>query len=211
MSEAQMRHWLLFTIPVMLAYNHFVLGVGIESSLLVILTWGYNDLGGGDDNWILRNFIISCAFGLYNFGSFKVVKVASSHFLPSSAAIQTEFTASSSALLWAVMVSAVISTTMHVQDLKDIAGDRVRGRKSIAIVYGRTAAGWSVDIPVMFWSVVCVGYNSLSLFVAWIPIAVGVLIAWRCVSLDQRSADRKTWQLWCLWTAIFYLIPALAF
>ena len=53
---------------------------------------------------------------------------------------------------WLVIISCVISTTMHVQDLKDEAGDRARARRSAPIVLGDAVARWTIAIPVLFWS-----------------------------------------------------------
>lgn len=70
-TPIQMRRLLLTALPVVLIIN-FILGVWQETSLLFGLTWMYNDLQGGNDSFILRNMIISFAFGLYDGGSLRV-------------------------------------------------------------------------------------------------------------------------------------------
>jgi 4-hydroxybenzoate polyprenyltransferase len=210
MSTTEMRHWLMVALPAVLAYNHLALGVGAESSLLSVLTWLYNDLGGGDDHWLVRNLIIACAFGLYNLGSLKV-----------AINVLTTGGGEVSALGygWTALISAVIFTTMHVQDLKDVVGDAARGRRSAPLVLGRRAAGWTIAFPILVWSGACPLVWGAPL---WVSLAAGVLgawVAWRCVSPSPSSsssttapnlAERRTWQLWCAWTALLYLIPPLS-
>lgn len=62
----------LCLIPLVVALNHFLLGVGVESLVIMALTWMYNDLRGGDEGYVVRNAIIAAAFGVYNTGSVKV-------------------------------------------------------------------------------------------------------------------------------------------
>jgi 4-hydroxybenzoate polyprenyltransferase len=108
-TPAAAQTLLLLTIPVVLlaAYG---LGAGPESAVLVALTWMYNDLGGGNGYYWVRNGILASAFAVYNIGSLKL-------------AVGEESTMSSNGLEWIAIISAVILTTIHVQDLKDQAGD----------------------------------------------------------------------------------------
>jgi 4-hydroxybenzoate polyprenyltransferase len=218
LSSTQMLRWLFVAIPIVLCFSHFCLHVGTESCLLVILTWMYNDLGGGDDNWILRNLIIACAFGVYNLGSLKVAATtaqALSSNRPSSMSnlalyLRPTDLISTMGYVWTIIISAVIFTTMHIQDLKDVAGDRARGRRTAPIIFGRRIAGWTIAVPVMVWSVISVWFWDASLSVAVVPIGLGLGVAWRCVNLNEKAADRRSWQLWCAWTAVLYAIPPLS-
>ncbi|PSN58943.1 hypothetical protein BS50DRAFT_661341 [Corynespora cassiicola Philippines] len=207
MSSVQMRRLLLIAIPLVLAYNHFILHVGVETGALFILTWLYNDLGGGDENWILRNGIIACAFGLYNLGSLKVAAISASLVIHSRAA---PVAATRIGLEWAMLISGVIFTTMHVQDLKDVEGDKTRGRCSAPIILGPKAAAWTVAVPVLLWSAICSIFWNAPLPVVLVTSLLGISVSWRCVVLSGTAADRRTWQLWCAWTAMLYIMPPLS-
>src|SRR5438046_251700 len=137
MTSSQVRQSMLLAIPLVLIFNHFVLDVGTETALLYVLTWLYNDLKGGDEGWIFRNVIIAFAFGFYNMGSIKVAAVTGS-----SAEVTRE------GYIWIIIISGVIFTTMHVQDLKDQAGDLARGRKTAPLVLGDLPARWTLAIPI---------------------------------------------------------------
>lgn len=213
LNSNQIRYLLMATIPVVLAYNHFILGVGPESCLLAVLTWLYNDLGGGDDNWLVRNFIIGCAFGVYNLGSMKVAASILATAGHAFGVLRVEAYApvvSPLGYSWTAIISLVIFTTMHVQDLKDVKGDTARGRRSAPIVLGRRAAGWTIAFPVVFWAAICPLFWRSPILVAWVPGALGLCVAWRCVCISGKRTDRRTWQLWCAWTAVLYILPLLS-
>ncbi|KAI1490700.1 UbiA prenyltransferase family-domain-containing protein [Biscogniauxia mediterranea] len=197
MTSVQVRQAMLFFIPVVLVVNHFLLGAGTETALIQILTWLYNDLRGGDENWILRNIIIATAFGFFNLGS---LRVAHGSFQRSNL---TE-----TGVAWTVMISGVILSTMHVQDLKDQEGDGARGRRSAPLVLGDRLSRWTVVIPVCFWSLFFTRFWTLGIWGLG-PIILGVIVAVRCLSYSSKAADRLTWELWALWTVVLYLIPCL--
>jgi 4-hydroxybenzoate polyprenyltransferase len=117
---------------------------------------------------------------------------------------------STNGYIWTLIISGVIFCTMHVQDLKDVSGDQARGRRSAPIVLGRRVTSWTIAIPVVLWSALCVWFWEASLPVASAPILLGLSVAWRCVNMSGKPADRRTWQLWCAWTAILYIIPPLS-
>lgn len=205
LTSTQMRRALLCAMPLVLAANHFWLHVGVETVLLFVLTWMYNDLRGGDESWILRNVIIAAAFGVYNLGSLKVAGGVGGS--SNSVAKLTPL-----GMGWVVVISGVILATMQVQDLKDVAGDRSRGRLSAPLVLGERLARWTIALPVLFWSVVC--------SLIWGPrlwglstVALGILVAYRCVTPSPSGQgtlrDRRTWQLWAFWTATLYALPCM--
>ncbi|KAH8730728.1 UbiA prenyltransferase family-domain-containing protein [Phaeosphaeriaceae sp. PMI808] len=194
-----LRQIMLVAIPACLAFNHFILHLGLESALIIIICWMYNDLGGGDGNWILRNLLLAVGFGPFNAGS---TKLAAQN--PASPID----TLNTSGLVWTVMASAVILTTMQVQDLKDTAGDRKKGRLTAPIVLGEHIARLTVATPVTLWSFVCTFYWDLGVL-GLAPIGLGLVISWRCMALRGKSVDRKTWELWALWISVLYAAPFL--
>ncbi|KAF2458349.1 hypothetical protein BDY21DRAFT_363244 [Lineolata rhizophorae] len=203
MTCTQFRQCMLFAIPLVLLFNHLFLNTGTETIYLYTLTWLYNDLKGGDEGWIFRNVIIAFAFGFYNLGSLKVA--AGSAEIPKG-----DITITSAGYAWLVVISLVVLTTMHVQDLKDVAGDAARGRRTAPIVLGDLPARLTIAIPVLFWTLYCAFFWRMGWLCGGGVGLLGAWVAWRCVALrgkDTRT-DRKTWQLWCAWTAVVYLMPA---
>ncbi|PVH94757.1 hypothetical protein DM02DRAFT_721109 [Periconia macrospinosa] len=197
-TSEQMRKTMLVTIPLVLALDHYVFHVGLEAQLIPTFTWLYNDLGGAED-WIPRNIIIAGGFVLGNAGSLKVAAGIS----PNQPARLTF-----GGTIWVTLISSVILTTMHVQDLKDKEGDHARGRRTAPIVLGERMCRWSIAIPVVAWSWLCTRFWDIGIWAA-APMALGGVVVWRCLMLQGKRSDRRTWQLWALWTATLYTLPIL--
>lgn len=214
LTSDQVRRAMLVLLPLVLGLNQVLFDTGTETVLLYALTWMYNDLGGGDDGWVQRNVIIAAAFGLYNLGSVRVASDAQVSGLTPDA------------VLWILVVSAVILTTMHVQDLKDQEGDRRRGRRTAPHVLGDGTARWTIAIPVGAWSIFCTAFWGYSycwgrgggrvgevsipeVVISAYIVILGAWVAFRCLALRTPASDRATWQLWALWTASLYVLPCL--
>ncbi|KAK2756654.1 hypothetical protein FQN54_005099 [Arachnomyces sp. PD_36] len=193
MTPLGARRLLLVSLPVVFVINYFI-GPWIETSLLFALTWMYNDLGGGDEDFIIRNLIIGFAFGLYNAGSLKVAGGPDSSI-------------NKQGVMWTSIISTVIFTTMHSQDMKDQAGDRSRGRRTAPIVLGDFAARGTIAIPIAVWSIICpwFWYTGFEGYILTVPL--GAYIIWHLYADRTFRGDRASWKLWTLWTALLYLLP----
>jgi 4-hydroxybenzoate polyprenyltransferase len=198
MTQTDIRQAMQIIIPAILAANHYLLRAGAETACILTGTWVYNDLKASEDGMLLRNAIVALAFGTYNWTS---VKVAIGGGGDSPAAI------TNAGFSWVLMNAAVIFTTVHMQDLPDVAGDRTRGRRTIPLLLGQLVARWSLAVliflwgPVytMFWGKILTGIPAISL---------GTYVAWRVLRhRDSPVDDRWTWQLWCTWTAALSLLP----
>lgn len=214
-TQEQTRRAMLFVIPLVMAFN-WAVGTWEEGMGITVLTWMYNDLGGGDE--LSRDVIIAIAFALFNGGSLRlsVPSPASSSF--GSAA---HYEISPQGYIWLAIISGVILTTMQVQDLKDQEGDRLRGRKNVPLVFGERFSRWVIAICVSAWSVACVvfwatqmmassGRISFAALGFVVPLGLGWYVAFRALVLRGKPADARTWRLWCAWTVGLYLLPLLA-
>ena len=188
----QTRRLTLLCIPCVFILNLF-LGVSNETAALYTLTWLYNDLRGGDELFV-RDGIIAIAFAFYNVGSLRVAM--------GDDALITE-----QGYIWTAIISGVIFTTMNIQDLRDEEGDRVRGRLTVTLAFGSANTRKLLSCFILFWSLVCSLFWSQSLWVILLPLSLGIHIVQRLVYRNGRVEDTKTWRLWCLWTAILYMLP----
>lgn len=111
-TAEQTRRAMLVAIPIALACN-YSLGVWEQGLLIQLLIWLYNDLMGGDE--LVRDLIISIAYGMFNSGSLEIAVGGGN-----------KGCISQQGVAWTAVISGVILTTMQVQDLKDQAGDRTR-------------------------------------------------------------------------------------
>lgn len=171
------------------------LGSTEETLVLIALTWIYNDLGGADENYLVRNMINGFAHPAYSAGATKVACGNTSH------------TLNKAGYKWVAIIGAVIFSTLQVQDLKDQEGDRARGRSTAPLVLGDSIARWTVAVPVMVWSVVCPAYWMMSIWGYIAPVMLGCLVIARLFLWRDVVADRLTWKFWSLWMMSLYLLP----
>jgi 4-hydroxybenzoate polyprenyltransferase len=187
------RRLLLVLLPLVLALG-WLLGVWEECLLLTAATWMYNDLGGSDENWMLRNLLIAAGYGLYSSAALRVM-VGSGHGLTATGT------------QWVLLVTLVMFTTQHICDIKDAEGDRVRGRRSAPIVLGDEVVRWSVAIPIMVSSVGCPLFFGLGVASYIFTLAMGGLVAYRTLACRDVKSDKLTWKLWALWTCSLFALP----
>ena len=193
-SPSSARRLLLFSIPVVFFMTLYLGGVE-ETVLMMVLTWMYNDLEGADENYIVRNLINCAGFMCYSSGATIV------------AAGYGQYTLSSRAYKWIGIVGGIIFSTLQMQDMADVEGDKARGRRTLPIVHGDGIARWSIAIPVITWSIVCPWFWELGKLGWAASLMAGGLLAVRVLLLRSIGADKVTWKVWCLWTIVLYVLP----
>ena len=150
---------------------------------LMSLTWMYNDLGGADKNYIVRNLINACGFVGYSSGATIVAAGYGKNELNGKACV------------WLAVVGAIVFSTLQMQDMADMEGDAARGRRTLPFVHGETVALWSIAVPVAAWSFICPALWGCGVIGYGISNAVGSLLLVRILVL---KAYRRTWAIWCL-------------
>ena len=137
------------------------------------------------------------AFGLYNHGSL-------------SLAVEKRTPINNKGYTWIAVVSGVILTTMQVQDLKDQAGDRQRGRRTVPLLLGESFSRWSIAMCVPIWSAFCVTFWKFQQpLIYGLTIFSGAIVAVRAVTQRTPQDDCHTWRLWCAWLMILCALPLL--
>lgn len=190
----QTRRSMLVAVPIALALNYY-LGVWREGVFIQILTWLYNDLKGGDE--VVRDVIISIAYGFFNHGSLQI-------------ALGAHTTVNQGGLTWIAIISGMILTTMQVQDLKDQDGDRTRGRLSIPLLLGERFSRVSIAVFVALWSLVCPLFWKLEIWAYTLPVVVGGAVAANVLLRQTVKADDQSWKMWCFWSMCLYSMPLFA-
>ena len=195
LTKPAARRLMLVVIPVAL-WTSYLLGVYTETATLFVLSWMYNDLGGGDMLWV-RNLVLFVVYFLYNQGSLRLASGAGT-------------TINSSGQLWTLIVSCIIFTTLHLQDMKDQLGDAKRGRSTLPLVIGDFKARYAIAVPLMFWTVFCPMFWGCGRFSLLGSVVCGTHVSLRLLLLRNVEADKKTYNLWALWLAIAYSMPILS-
>ncbi|KAF2268728.1 hypothetical protein CC78DRAFT_443184, partial [Lojkania enalia] len=193
LTPDEARHLLLWILPAIYLVGR-IFGASDSSVALMVLSYMYNDLGGANENWLFRNALNACGLSFFSLGAAQV-------------AWGPRATPGKTVYAWIATLAAVISSTIQVQDLPDIEGDRARSRKTMPLIYGDILVRWSVGIATLFWSFYCPYYWSLHLL-GYIPsVFFGSFIAVRVLLERNSEADAVTWKLWCAWMGLLYLLP----
>ena len=196
-SMTQARRLLLCAIPLSLVVIFLCLGAVEETVLLYCLTWMYNDCGGAEEHFTIRNLIIAAAYALYGNGALRVA----CGYNASTVVGQT--------FAWHMMIFGVIFFTMHMQDLKDREGDRTRQRRTAPLMLGDAVARCAIIIPILVFSIACPAFWNINIFstAGMVPTALSVVVAVRVLVLRGEDADRVTWRLWGYWLVTLYALP----
>ncbi|KAF1995583.1 hypothetical protein P154DRAFT_445175 [Amniculicola lignicola CBS 123094] len=192
-SPDEARRLLLWVLPSSYLTG-VLLGDSDASVALMVFSYMYNDLDGANENWLLRNLLNACGLSLFSLGAAKV-------------AWGPDSTPGHIVYRWIAILAAVISSTVQLQDLPDVEGDKARGRRTMPLVYGDALARWSICVSVLFWSLCCPYYWNLHL-IGYLPsVSLGGVIGARSCMAKNSKADAVTWKLWCVWIGVLYLLP----
>ena len=164
----------------------------------------YNDLSGSDEIFLTRNAIIGIAYMLYGSGALRVSAAFST-------SISQPHTLNSTGYLWSFLIGLLIFSTMSIQDLKDIEGDRLRNRKTAPLILNDRIARWLIAGPVAFWSIFCPLFWGVWIVISFIPFGLGSWIAWRVVMGGGVARDSMTWKIWSAWLATIYFLPVVKY
>ncbi|KAI9037503.1 UbiA family prenyltransferase [Aspergillus affinis] len=192
-TQDEARRLLLVLIPLGVLFSCFIGGLR-ETVAMLVLTWMYNDLAGADENYIARNVLNAAGFICHGSGSTAI-------------AAGSQYELNTAAYVWLGVIGLIVLTTIHVQDIPDIEGDAARGRLTLPIIHGQRVARISVAVGVLFWSIFCPTFWALDIVGYLILLGPAGLIAYRTMQLRWVSADEITYQLWCVWLILIYLLP----
>lgn len=189
------RRLLLVAIVPSVLVVSWALGTWRESLALAVATWMYNDLGGADESYIVRNLLNACGLTLFGIGSTVIAA--------GGAGVTRE------GYLWLLLMGLVVFVTVHVQDLADVEGDAARGRRTIPLVHGENIARWSAATAILACSFIGPAFWGLGA-----PGFVFIICIGGCLSLGilvyrSLEADKFAWKIWCVWITALYLLPLL--
>ena len=199
LTPRQAKSLMLALYPIAVLTSLVIGGFRPCLSLIFLGCW-YNDFGGSDVSWISRNFLNACGFVCYAAGATEVT--LGSHF---------EISQYGYLLQWFLIIWAVIFTTVQTQDMGDQAGDVLRGRKTLPLVFGDSRSRIITCFPIAFWSYGCPWYWQ-SPVLAYLPcLTLGVIIMLRTSTRRSVEDDNATWKLWNFWLVILYNLPLMKY
>jgi 4-hydroxybenzoate polyprenyltransferase len=195
LTPKEARRLLLVVIPLVFL-GSLCLGGVVETIAMMVLTWMYNDLGGADEIYIVRNLINALGFMCYSSGSTNVA--AGNHSLTPWA------------YAWITVVGGIIFTTLSMQDLPDVEGDAKRKRRTSPLVMGDSWCRWEIAVPILLWSAFCPTFWNSHWIGYAVTLSMGAYLSFRILCYRTTAEDAVSFQTWCLWTGIIYTLPLFA-
>lgn len=200
-SSERARSWLLVIIASALCIS-YLLDAVLPLTLLLVFVWMYNDLDGSGINIWVRNALNMCGLMCFGWSALSVLAGGQQQLLPRTYA-------------WLLVTGTIVMTTVHAQDLPDVEGDRIRGRKTMPLVYGERIARLSVTLAVCFWSLAGPSFwvspmTIPGLVVCAAPAVLGLTLGLLAMAEWGPWWDRRVLQLWCAWLLAVYASPLVA-
>lgn len=193
MTSEQYRRLLLVVIPLAFGVAWY-LDVVLETAILVILNYMYNDMEGADEHFVIRNLFNVLGYFYFEIGALRIA-------YGPQAALNT------TAYIWLVIIGAVMFSTISVQDLKDQKGDKLRGRKSLPLVLGDLFTRWTVVLFVLLWSMLCPFFFHAAWWTYIGTVAVGVWVAATVIQSEDAAKDKLAFKRWSVWVMTLYSLP----
>ncbi len=141
LSPSQARVWTSILYPLAVCVSAFLGGLK-QSLALICFGHCYNDRGGADVNFLVRNIINAAGFISFAFGATDVLLGGS---VPLAMSLAR----------WVATIGFVVVTTVQVQDMADQAGDDARERRTLPLTIGDGVARWVIACAVLAWSWLC--------------------------------------------------------
>lgn len=154
----------------------------------------YNELGGAS-NPFLKNVLN--AFGLACFFA-GPLEVATGHSI---------FSGDMKVAIWLFIIASAITTTSHIQDFRDIEGDKISNRRTIPLLIGDMNARLLFAVGIPAWTVVACwfwGVGWKSSLAAWVAGAVTV---GNVLGNRTHEGDCLSWKLFPSWLLGLFIMP----
>lgn len=196
LTHSQMKG-LLSAMYLIIPLVGFCMDTSPQSLGMIVLGFIYNDLGGADKNFMVRNILNAMGISCLCSGATSVALTGS----------QGSMTAMGHK--WFLLVAAVIATTVQVQDMADQAGDRLRQRHTMPLIFTNGLTRWTITISIAFWSFCCPLFFHLGIVGFMIPVMVGAIVASNTLTIRSVEGDKQTYRLYNLWIVTLFLLPLL--
>lgn len=111
LSASQARRLLLAVLPIAIPITFYTRGME-ETIVMNTLVYMYNDLGGADENFVVRNLINAAGFICYSAGA---TRVACGH---------GQCSLNEKAYQWLAIIGGIVFSTLQMQDMVSLLQER---------------------------------------------------------------------------------------
>ncbi|KAG0704020.1 UbiA prenyltransferase family [Suillus ampliporus] len=189
-SAADMR-WVMVPVCLMLSLWYGTQAL-LASIVFAALTIWYNELRG-DKMGLSKNVLTAILYGCLEVGGTVAAGGHNSHIDGAGA-------------LAVALSSTVFATTLHAQDFKDEAGDRLTGRRTLPTIFPKAARlSMMVGIPLWSFGLSHIWKTDMVSTIAF--VAYGTFVGTRFVMYNTVGADKQSCKFYSLWYSLGHLLP----
>ncbi|KAJ7086864.1 UbiA prenyltransferase family [Mycena belliarum] len=183
-------------VPVCLGLS-WLLGVARFGMVFAVGIWVYNELGLSGASFYTRNVLNSVGIVALETGAAEIVAGGAESVGPSRVHLYP-------------VTALLIATTIHVQDFRDVAGDRKQGRTTLPIAMPESSRTITLGLMIC-WSagLTFLWGRSLSFPTAMLFLGLGVYVGGRIYFLRTEPADQVSFKLYMVWLAFAQILPLL--
>jgi 4-hydroxybenzoate polyprenyltransferase len=196
MTPTQAKAWMLFFYTYAIFYSALTGAALRQSVSLVVLGVWYNNYEGADANPIVRNTINAFGYICFTSGALEV-----------AAGSKVALLGCGTLAKWLGMIAAIIFTTVHAQDMYDQEGDAARGRRTVPLVIGDTAARWIICVCMHIWGVACPVFWNAPPHAWALSMLLSGIVGFRTLLWRSVADDKWTFLVWNVWMASVYTLP----
>ena len=193
MTPRQAQYLMLILYPLAVCGSLWIGGFRQSAALVILGVW-YNNFAGADANCLVRNLINALGYLCFTSGA---MEVALGFSLPAKTRL----------VQWFGVIAAIVFSTIHLQDMYDQVGDRMRGRKTVPLVIGDGLARWTIVVPMLFWGYLCPHLWSAGSYLSSSSIVLAATVAIRSLLLRTVESDRLTFKIFTTWVTLVFVMP----
>ncbi|KAI0010717.1 UbiA prenyltransferase family-domain-containing protein [Xylariaceae sp. FL0662B] len=179
--------------PVILIVSSMVGGL-VPCLLEAVFCLWYNEWGGSSDPF-LKNILNGFGFACFYSGPLEIVTGRS------------VFAGEGRAAIWVGILAITITASSHLQDFRDMEGDRAVGRRTVPLVIGDMNARLLCILAVALSNGAACSFWEVSWRESALAWAAGLTIGGNLVLDKSIKGDVFTWKLFPLWVLGLFLLP----
>lgn len=187
---------LYFMHPLCFIIGMYVGGFVPYAILTFFHVW-YNEFGAAS-NGVLKNIFNGVGIGCFFAGP---LEVATGH---------SVFSGNAEGAVWVVLLMAAFGTTSHIQDFRDMEGDRAGGRSTIPLMMDEMTARVLAAVGVGCWTELTCRFWRAGWPQRSAPLVTGALLIANLMLDRTNAGDVRAWRLWSVWVLALMLLPIFA-
>ncbi|EKM54056.1 uncharacterized protein PHACADRAFT_174557 [Phanerochaete carnosa HHB-10118-sp] len=192
-QHAVILRWTLLPICLLISWSYSP-QVLYVSAAMAVLTIIYNECQAHAAHWSVRNLLNAVGYATFEAGATLVAGASCSRLEPV-------------AVLAICLSTGIMASTYHVQDFKDVDGDRLIGRRTLPIVSPQHARK-TVITGLMAWSVALTLIWKLDALASAVLLFLGATVGGRFLLYRNIRADQVSFYLYNVWLSYTFALPA---